>query len=62
LFEDCGLALDLEGEGIIFLKKMLEDTKTRAEPNAQRRPVVFDADMSNVQASITPRVRGRREK
>jgi len=32
-----------------------------AEPNAQSKPVRFDADTSNVQASMTPIVRGRRE-
>lgn len=61
LFADCGLAFGLDGEGIIFLKKMLEDTKTSAEPNAQRSPVVFDAETSKVQASITPKVKGRSE-
>lgn len=49
-------------EGIIFLKNMLDDTNMRAEPNAHRRPVVLDADMSNVVASITPRVRGSSDK
>jgi hypothetical protein len=48
-------------DGIIFLKKMLELTNTRAEPNAQRRPVGFEAD-SNVHASMTPTIRGSREK
>lgn len=62
LCEDWAWLLDLEGEGIIFLKKMFEETKTRAEPKAQRRPVVFDADMSNVHANITPIVRGRRDR
>lgn len=46
---------------MIFLKKILEETKTRAEPNAQANPIKFEADMSNEQASITPSVRGRRE-
>lgn len=46
-------------EGMIFLKKMLEETNTSAEPNAQRRPMKSDADISNEQASITPMVRGR---
>jgi hypothetical protein len=48
-------------EGIIFLKKMLELTKTKADPNAQSKPTVFDAEMSNEQASITPIVRGDKE-
>jgi hypothetical protein len=54
--------LDGEGEGMIFLKKMFDVTKTIAEPNAQRRPAVLDADISNVQASITPMVSGKRER
>lgn len=54
--------LDLEAEGIIFLKNMLEDTNTRAEPNAHRRPIVFEADISNVVANITPKVSGRRDR
>lgn len=48
-------------DGIIFLKKILELTKTRAEPKAQRRPVAFDADTSNEHASMTPMVSGRSE-
>ena len=48
--------------GMIFLKKMLDVTKTIAEPNAQRRPIAFDADMSKLQASMTPIVSGSREK
>lgn len=51
----------MEGEGITFLKKMLDDTKINAEPNAHRRPMKFDADMSNVQASMTPSVNGTKE-
>jgi hypothetical protein len=50
-----------EEEGMILLKKMLELTKTIAEPKAQRRPVVLHAEMSKVQASMTPIVNGRRE-
>jgi hypothetical protein len=49
-------------EGIIFLKKMLELTKTSAEPKAHSRPMVLEADTSNEHASMTPRVRGRRER
>ena len=52
----------MELEGMIFLKKMLDVTKTIAEPNAQRRPIAFDADMSKLQASMTPIVSGSREK
>lgn len=48
-------------DGIIFLKKMLELTKTSAEPNALRSPKVFDADTSKEHANITPIVSGRRE-
>lgn len=49
-------------EGIIFLKKMFEVTKTTAEPNAQRRPRALEADMSKLQASMTPMVSGTKEK
>lgn len=48
-------------EGMIFLKKMLELTKTRADPKAQRRPIAFDAETSNEKASITPIVNGSSE-
>ena len=48
--------------GMIFLKKMLDDTKTMAEPKAHRRPRALDADMSELQASMTPIVSGMREK
>jgi len=48
--------------GIIFLKKIFELTNTRAEPKAQRRPIVLEADTSNEHASMTPTVRGRRDK
>ena len=50
-----------EGVGIIFLKNMLEDTKTIADPKAQRRPNQFDADTSKEQASMTPIVKGSNE-
>jgi hypothetical protein len=48
--------------GITFLKKILEVTNTRAEPKAERRPTAFDAVMAEEHASITPTVRGRRDK
>jgi flagellar basal body rod protein FlgF len=54
--------LDEDGDGIIFLKKMFDETKTIAEPKAQRRPGVLEADISNVQANMTPMVSGNREK
>lgn len=41
-----------------FLKKIFDDTKMTAEPNAQIRPRKLDADMSNEHASMTPRVSG----
>jgi hypothetical protein len=47
---------------MIFLKKMLEDTNTIAEPKAHIKPRALDAEVSNEHASITPRVKGRREK
>lgn len=47
--------------GMIFLKKMLEETNTSAEPKAQNRPMALEADISNEQANITPKVRGRRD-
>ena len=46
---------------MIFLKKMLELTNTRAEPKAESKPRKLDADTSNEHASITPIVSGRRE-
>ena len=49
-------------EGIIFLKKIFELTNTRAEPKAQRRPIVLEADTSNEHASMTPTVRGNKDK
>jgi hypothetical protein len=49
-------------EGIIFLKKIFELTNTRAEPKAQRRPIVLEADTSNEHANMTPTVRGRRDR
>lgn len=55
--EDVAPALD----GIIFLKKIFELTKTRADPKAHSRPIMFDADTSNEQANITPIVRGKSE-
>ena len=48
-------------DGITFLKNILELTKTRADPKAQRRPTAFDAETSKEQASITPNVNGNNE-
>lgn len=47
---------------MIFLKKMLEDTKTSAEPNAHSRPIALDAEMSKLHASMTPIVRGSNDR
>lgn len=47
--------------GMIFLKNMLELTKTRAEPKAQARPMKSDAETSKEHASMTPRVSGKSE-
>lgn len=49
------------GVGMIFLKKIFEDTNMRAEPKAHKRPIILEADMSNVHASMTPMVSGRSE-
>lgn len=49
-------------EGISFLKTMFCETKTMVEPNAQMRPRILEAEMSNEHASMTPRVRGRSER
>jgi hypothetical protein len=49
-------------DGMIRLKNIFELTKTRADPKAQRRPMEFEADVSNEHASMTPMVRGRRDK
>jgi hypothetical protein len=43
------------------LKKMFDDTKTMAEPNAHSKPMALDADTSNEQANMTPRVRGKKD-
>lgn len=51
----------MEPLGMIFLKNMLDDTKTMADPNAHNKPTAFDADTSNEQASMTPIVRGNKE-
>lgn len=48
------------GVGITFLKKMLEETKMTADPNAHRRPSGLEA-ISNEQESMTPIVNGRRD-
>ena len=44
-----------------FLMKMFWETKTIVEPRAWKRPTTF-AESSKEQASITPSVRGKREK
>jgi hypothetical protein len=41
---------------------MFCETNTRVEPKAQTRPRMLDAEMSKEHASMTPRVRGRRER
>jgi len=46
---------------MIFLKNILELTKMRADPKADIRPKILDADISKVHASMTPIVSGRRE-
>lgn len=43
------------------MKKMFDDTKTMAEPNAHNKPMALDADISNEQANMTPRVRGNND-
>ena len=43
------------------MKKMFDDTKTIAEPNAHNKPIALDADTSNEQANMTPRVRGKKD-
>ena len=48
-------------DGIIFLKKIFELTNTRAEPKAQNRPMIFEAETSKEHASMTPIVRGSKE-
>ena len=45
-----------------FLKKILELTKMIADPKAQDRPRKLEPETSNVQTSMTPMVRGRRER
>ena len=50
-----------ECDGITFLKKILELTKTRAEPKAQSKPIALEAETSNEHANMTPMVRGRSE-
>lgn len=55
--------MDVEDpEGMIFLKKMLDVTKIIADPNAMRRPMKSEADMSKLHTSMTPSVRGMRER
>jgi len=53
--------LDSELVGMIFLKKMFCETKTIVEPNAQKRPKIFDSEKSTDVASMTPNVRGKSE-
>ena len=43
------------------MKKILDDTKTMAEPKAHNKPMALDADTSNEQANMTPRVRGKKD-
>jgi hypothetical protein len=43
------------------LKKIFDDTKTMAEPNAHNKPTALDADTSNEQANMTPSVRGNKD-
>jgi hypothetical protein len=50
-----------ELEGIIFLKKMFELTKTMADPKAHRRPIKLEAETSKEHASMTPIVKGSKE-
>jgi hypothetical protein len=50
-----------ECDGITFLKKILELTKTRAEPKAQSKPIALEAETSDEHANMTPMVRGRSE-
>lgn len=60
----AGAAKDppLDEVGIIFLKRMFDDTKTIAEPNADSNPRKFDAEKSEEQAIMTPDVRGKRDR
>lgn len=55
---------ELESElvGMIFLKKMFCDTKTKVEPNAQNNPKMFESEMSTEVASMTPAVSGNNDK
>jgi hypothetical protein len=52
------VADDEEGEGMTFLKKILDETNTRADPKAHIRPTKLDALISKEHANITPSVRG----
>ena len=38
------------------------ETKTSAEPNAQSKPTLLDAEVSKLQTSMTPKVSGSRER
>lgn len=44
------------------MKKMFCDTKIIAEPNAQMTPIILDAEVSKLHASMTPNVKGSNEK
>lgn len=44
------------------MKKMFCDTKMIAEPNAQISPIMLDAEVSKLHASMTPMVNGSNEK
>ena len=46
---------------MIFLKKILDETKTIADAKALSKPITFEADMSNEHASMTPMVNGKSE-
>ena len=48
-------------EGMIFLKKIFDETKTSAEPNAHSNPIAFEIDIFDEHARMTPKVRGKSE-
>ena len=48
-------------EGMIFLKKIFELTKTMADPKAHNMPTTLEAETSKEHASITPIVKGSKE-
>ena len=53
--------LPLDDDGMIFLKKMFDDTNTRADPNAESRPSTLDAEKSDEHAKITPSINGNKD-